>query len=173
MPSANSLTVFISHSSKDSIIALALARLIRAAFNLGQKDIRSSFLEDYKTKAGKGISKASQSEAINSAVFVAVLTKNLLNSFYCVFEMGARWGANKEVFAYAVNNQINQTLKKPLSDIVSQGLDNSVSVQHFLEKLAEKLQLNVVQKPIVDDEIKNLLSAVEAYNVALEQKSSV
>ncbi len=94
-PSSHSgLAVFISHSSKDTGLALALIDLLKAGLALTANQIRCSSVDGYRLPVGVN-SESKLREEVNAArVVVGLITPSSLASYYVMFELGARWGAN-------------------------------------------------------------------------------
>ncbi len=71
-----SIRIFISHSSKDSELALSLIQLLKAAFNLLANNIRCTSVEGYKLSTGVVIEEQLKTEVHESEVLIALITPN-------------------------------------------------------------------------------------------------
>jgi hypothetical protein len=89
------LLVFISHSSKDAELALALIDLLRSALGLLADQIRCSSVDGYRLPVGVNTEEQLREEVNAAAVVIGLVTPNSLLSYYVMFELGARWGAKR------------------------------------------------------------------------------
>ena len=93
-PSHRGLSIFISHSSKDADLALALIDLLKAGLAFTADQIRCSSVDGYRLPVGVN-SEGKLREEVNAAkVVVGLVTRSSLSSYYVMFELGARWGAD-------------------------------------------------------------------------------
>lgn len=86
--------VFISHSSADQDLAEALIRLLRSALPLQPDIIRCTSVGGYKLPTGTEVDAQLRKEVVEAELFIALITKDSLDSTYVLFELGARWGVN-------------------------------------------------------------------------------
>lgn len=87
--------VFISHSSRDEVVARLLISLVRSAINIPPDDIRCTSVDGYRLPAGASVNETLRTEIFGSTAFVALITPNRIESAFVPFELGARWGAQK------------------------------------------------------------------------------
>ena len=76
------LDVFVSHSSKDKPLALALVELMRAALNLEPARVRCTSVEGYKLPIGVNSDDQLKLEVHGAKAFVGLLTPTSLRSSY-------------------------------------------------------------------------------------------
>lgn len=112
-----SMKIFISHSSVDKAVAEAFVQLLRAALNVGSKDIRCTSVEGYKLSAGADSNEQLRTEVFGSELFVALLSPASMKSIYVMFELGARWGTKRHLAPIRVAGTQSGDLKAPLSGI--------------------------------------------------------
>ena len=89
--------VFVSHSNQDVELATAVVDLLRAALNLRAEQIRCTSVEGYRLPAGADFDSQLRDEALESPVFIGILSAFSLTSAYVLFELGARWGARRPI----------------------------------------------------------------------------
>jgi hypothetical protein len=94
----HSITVFISHSSKDSKIASTIIQILKAAFNMSSEEIRCTSIDGFRLPLGAPIEERLKLEVYDSKALIALITPNALKSSYFLFELGARWGAELQIF---------------------------------------------------------------------------
>jgi TIR domain len=89
---SKAIEVFISHSSKDADFVALLVELFGSALGLPKNRIRCTSVAGTKLHVGAPIDFQIRSEVLESRAFVAVVSPASLQSTYCMFELGARWG---------------------------------------------------------------------------------
>jgi len=95
-PSANQgISVFISHSSKDAGLALALIELLKGGLGLLSDQIRCSSVDGYRLPVGVNTEAKLREEVNEARVVIGLITPSSLSSAFVMFELGARWGANQ------------------------------------------------------------------------------
>jgi hypothetical protein len=87
------VSVFLSHSSKDVPIAFALIELLRNGIGLRAQEIRCSSVDGYRLPGGANTEVQLRQEVNTAKAFIGLITQNSLASPYVMFELGARWGA--------------------------------------------------------------------------------
>ncbi len=87
------LMIFISHSSKDAVLAEALVNLFRAALAVPADLIRCSSVDGYRLPVGINTEQKLREEVKTAKVVVGLITPNSLGSHFVMFELGARWGS--------------------------------------------------------------------------------
>jgi hypothetical protein len=108
--SETNMELFLSHSSEDAEFAEALVRLLESAFPAPlHKSIRCTTLAGYGFEVGEHWEKKIFEEIPSCHVHVALVTSRSLDSNYFLMELGARWGAAKDVIrAVAPNVRLSQ-----------------------------------------------------------------
>ena len=89
-----SVMIFISHSSKDALLAQALIDLLRSALRLSADHIRCSSVDGYRLPVGINTESKLREEVRTAKAVVGLITPNSLRSSFVMFELGARWGSN-------------------------------------------------------------------------------
>lgn len=135
------MKIFVSHSSADVDTAEALVDLIRSALNVSAKDIRCTSVDGYKLPAGADSNQQLRSEVFECQAFIALLSPASLSSIYVMFELGARWGANRYLAPVMIGGTTAGDLKAPLSAINSITGASDADMHQLVEDLAERLEL--------------------------------
>ena len=138
-PDEKSLDVFISHSSKDAHIALALIELIRAALDVPHGRIRCTSAEGYLLPIGTNVDDQLKCEVRDSRAFIGLLTPNSLESKYVLFELGARWGAQLRLFPIVAGGTKASDLRSPLSSLMTLDCYTPGKVHHLITELGALL----------------------------------
>jgi hypothetical protein len=142
-PTRRNLEIFISHSSKDRILAEALTDLLKAA--LGLVSIRCSSVDGHRLPVGVNTEDKLREEVNEAKVVVGLVTPSSLVSSFVMFELGARWGANLFLAPLLAGVRANE-LSGPLSLLNALSADNDAQIHQLLGDIAEQLGMTL-QKP--------------------------
>jgi len=140
---AMGMKIFVSHSSVDAREAEALVTFIRAALNIGAKDIRCTSVHGYKLSAGADSNEQLRAEVFECEVFVALLSPSSMQSTYVMFELGARWGAKRFMVPVMIGGTTGSDLRAPLSAIHAVNGTSEADMHQLLEDLAGRLGLQL------------------------------
>jgi hypothetical protein len=176
------LSIFISHSSKDADLALALIDLLKAALALTADQIRCSSVDGYRLPVGVN-TEAKLREEVNAAkIVVGLITPNSLSSYYVMFELGARWGANLFLAPLLAGVKASE-LSGPLSLLNALSARTDAQLHQLLEDIANKLGLsvqpaasyvrNVTAVKAIADAIGNPTATPQATAAPVKQKLRV
>ena len=133
------MRVFISHSDDDVEIASLLISLLRNALNLSREDIRCSGVDGYRLPVGAQVDETLRREVNDAPVFVGLITPSALTSVYVLFELGARWGAEKRMLPLLASGATPDLLVGPLKSINALDSSNASQVIQFVEDAADAL----------------------------------
>jgi hypothetical protein len=86
--------VFISHSSKDEKLVMALVELLKTGLGLLANQIRCSSVDGNRLPVGVNTESKLREEVNAAKVVIGLITHSSLSSNFVMFELGARWGAN-------------------------------------------------------------------------------
>ena len=112
--SSNQIDIFISHSSQDKVITSKLIDLIRSALNLPANKIRATSVEGFRLPIGSKADQELRREAIQSEVFIALITPHSISSIFVLFELGARWGIGKPILPLLAKGMEPNKLNGPI-----------------------------------------------------------
>ena len=157
------IRVFISHSSKDTALAKQLIDLIRSALNLPSTDIRCTSVPGYKLPGGAETDRQLRTELLNAPVFIGLVTEAGLASAYVVFELGARWGAEKQLIPLMAPGISPGILEGPISNINALSCNSPADLQQLISQISEALDL----KPEPPHGYQNELELVTAFPPAV------
>lgn len=135
------IKIFISHSSRDSVIAKLLAELFRNAMRLSKSEIRCTSVDGYRLPAGASTDEQLRREVLESPVLIGILSQHSFESAYVLFELGARWGKNAymaPILAPGVNASI---IKGPLSSINALCCENRSQVYQLIDEVASQISI--------------------------------
>jgi hypothetical protein len=142
-----SVTVFISHSAKDEVIAKALVELLRAALNIPADKIRCTSVNGYRLPAGASVNDQLRLEVHESAAFIALITPSSMESPYVLFELGARWGAGLHLVPLLGAGADSSYMRGPLSTLNALNCEDSGQVHQLVDDLATLLLITTKTAP--------------------------
>jgi hypothetical protein len=116
-PKASSIKIFISHSSKDAGVAKKVIDLLRASLNLTDEDIRCTSVNGYRLKGGADTTSNLRAEVFSCELLIGLISANSMQSHYTLFELGARWGADKHMLPLIIDAKGTEILGGPLQGI--------------------------------------------------------
>jgi hypothetical protein len=109
------ISIFISHSSRDQVLAEALVNLLRSALGISAEGIRCTSVPGHLLPPGLSIEDRLRTEVRECKVLLALITPYSLSSSYFLFELGARWITDLSLyplFASGVSpNDVNDWLR--------------------------------------------------------------
>ena len=134
--------VFISHSNQDVELATHIVDLFRAALNLRAEQIRCTSVEGYRLPAGADFDSQLRDEALESRVFIGILSAFSLASAYVLFELGARWGTKRPIMPLLAPGIGLQVVKGPLTGLNVLSCENASQLHQLVSEVAEVLSIS-------------------------------
>jgi TIR domain-containing protein len=126
------MEIFISHSNKDSDLAVALIELLRGALNIPQDQIRCTSVDGYRLPGGALTEDQLRREVRSATSFIGVITPASIQSAYVLFELGARWGADLHLMPLLAAGIQPNTLLGPLSTLNALSCDDAGQVHQLV-----------------------------------------
>jgi hypothetical protein len=156
------IKVFISHSSKDEGLARALINLIRSALPLPASDIRCTSVPGYKLPGGAETASQVRQELLAAPVFIGLVTEASLSSAYVLFELGARWGADRQLIPLMGPGISPQQLEGPISDINALSCKSASDLHMLIQQIAKALGISAGAAAGYQGELEIVSKFVEA-----------
>ena len=138
--SQSGLLIFISHSSQDVKIARALVQLLLLAFEIRPEAIRCTAVDKFGLHAGSQIQRLKK-EIYEAKVFIGLITPSSLQSVYVLFELGARWGARRQIIPLLAGGTKPNLLKVPLRDIHALDCKRWQQIQQLIVEISDALKI--------------------------------
>jgi hypothetical protein len=135
--------IFISHSSLDRELGIAVIDLIRDALPLLPEQIRCTSVDGYRLPSGANTSEQLRTEIHGSETFVALLTAASVASTYVLFELGARWGIGHHWALLTARGLTASDLHEPLKSHNALDLENEAQIDQFLGEIADTLGVSL------------------------------
>src|SRR6266478_3155499 len=134
------LLVFISHSSKDADLALALIDLLKTGLGLQANQIRCIRVDGYRLPVGVNTEDKLREEVNAAIVVVGLITPSSLDSYYVMFELGARWGANLFLAPLLAGVKASE-LSGPLGLLNALSASSDAQLHQLIEDISKRLAL--------------------------------
>lgn len=141
--SSTNIRLFISHSSCDVTFVQELIDLLRAALNLNASQIRCTSVDGYRLQGGANTNEQLKQEVHDAEAFIGVISNESIKSLYVVFELGARWGANRSLIPLMAPGANTDVLGGPLAGINSLSSTNRSQLNQLLDDLSQELSLSL------------------------------
>jgi hypothetical protein len=139
-PSHQGLLVFISHSSKDVDLALALIDLLKDSLGLLANQIRCSSVDGYRLPVGVNTERKLRQEVNAAKIVIGLVTPSSLVSYFVMFELGARWGADLFLAPLLAGVKASE-LSGPLSLLNALDATSEAQLHQLLTDVSQKLSL--------------------------------
>ena len=162
------MKVFISHSSKDKELVSSLVSLLQKAMRLSSDEILCSSLDGYKLPAGVSTNETLRIEVHESELLVGLITPNSLRSLYVAFELGARWGSDRQMIPLLASGVFPEHLEGPLAGINALRCDNDSQVNQLIEEASGHLGIRPERPSSLVNEVKDLVQLSNAPSILVD-----
>ena len=162
------MEIFISHSNKDVDIAKELIELLRVSLNLRTQDIRCTSVDGYRLPAGSSTDEQLKVEIHDSKVLLGLISPASISSYYVLFELGARWGANKPLIPLITNRNGVELLKGPLQGINSLKAYEEPQLYQLVTDIGNLLQRQPEPPASYQGHIKKVINTIS--NTSIEEE---
>jgi hypothetical protein len=155
--------VLVSHSSKDVDIASALVEYLRAGLLISK--IRCSSVDGFRLPAGVNTESQLRAEINSARVLIGLITPNSLASAYVMFELGARWGADKFMIPLLAGATPDM-IREPLSLLNSLNAANESQLHQLIGDVGGALGIAVQNPATYVKQLSNVTNKCNAMSEA-------
>jgi predicted transcriptional regulator len=135
--------LFISHCSDDVELAARLVALFRVALNIPSSAIRCSSVDGYRLPGGANTDEQLRAEVHGAEAFVGIVSSASVRSLYVLFELGARWGARRQMIPLLAPGTPTSVLGGPLAGLNALSAGSVPQLHQLLSELAAALSLDL------------------------------
>jgi hypothetical protein len=153
----DTIVIFISHSSADLKIVDKLVELLRISLRLTSHHIRCTSLDGYRLPGGASTNEQLKEEIYNSKSFIGLITPNSLESKYVLFELGARWGAKRQLIPLLAGGAVAKDLVGPLAEINALSCSNKSQMFQLIGELSAFLETETEKVELYAKMVDNLI----------------
>lgn len=136
------MKLFISHSSKDADLARGIINLVQVALPVRPNEIRCTSVEGYGLPGGVKTDEVLRREVGTSVSFIGIISAYSLASMYVSFELGARWGAKRNLIPVLTPEIDPGNLSAPLDAINALQCSKRSHLFQLVTNLGKELELN-------------------------------
>lgn len=166
--SRSGLLIFISHSHENTAIAQALLNLLLLAFNISKSQIRCTSVDGFRLHVGANVDRL-KVEIYEARVFIGLITPESIRSVYVLFELGARWGAKRQIMPVLAGGADADILGGPLGNINALSCNEPDQVHQPIDDIAEALKLEKRANYVIG--IKDLVRVSSTARVTVKPKA--
>jgi hypothetical protein len=136
------IAIFISHSTLDKKIAENLTEILKNSLEIDPSRIRCTSVEGHRLQGGVTADVQLRQELLEAECFVGLLTPQSVNSTYVLFELGARWGADRRLIPLLAAGLQPSDLRGPLTAVHAHSCDSASELHQLIDELADILKTN-------------------------------
>lgn len=152
------IKVFVSHAAADEMLASALVDFLMSSLALDDADIRCTSVPGHRLPVGSESATTIREELGGSAVVVGLITKNAISSSWVLFELGATWGARKNLKPLVSDEVGFNELPGPLSGHHAGRLSNKSDLSQFVDEVAATVVAKARSRAKIDAAIDKLMT---------------
>jgi hypothetical protein len=165
--------VFLSHSAADEPLASALIECLLASMVLEDDELRCTSVAGHKLPVGSDFTATLLDDIGDSSVVVGLVTRSALASSWVLFELGATWGAKKNMKPLVTDEVDLRALPSPISGRHVARMSNRGDIAQFLEEVTRLVSARPRSAAKINKAIEALHSAHAQYVAALSSPPSI
>lgn len=144
------IAIFVSHSTLDKKIAESLTEILKNSLEIDPGRIRCTSVEGHRLQGGVTTDVQLRQELVEAECFVGLLTPQSVTSTYVLFELGARWGADRRLIPLLAAGLQHGDLRGPLTAVHGHSCDSAGELHQLIDELADILKVN--KRPVANYE---------------------
>jgi TIR domain len=133
--------IFISHRHADEKIVKALVNVLSAAFEIKPNHMRCTSVHPYRLKVGERTSDRLRTELQRAEAVIGVISPDVKDSSYVLFELGASWGRAGVTFPLLIRGATIADVPAPIGDLHTLSLLDLGECYQLVEDLADVVSL--------------------------------
>lgn len=160
------IKIFLSHSAVDEPLASALVDCLMASMVLDDDELRCTSVAGHKLPVGSDFAATLLEDIGDSSIVIGLVTRNALASSWVLFELGATWGAKKNMKPLVTDEVDLKMLPGPVSGRHVARMSNRSDVAQFLEEITSFVAAKPRSAAKVNKAIDAVLAAHREHVVA-------
>jgi hypothetical protein len=137
--STSPVRIFISHSSADEPLANSLVECLLSCMVLKDDQILCTSVPGHKLPLGIDTANFLRNELNAPGVVIGLLTPNSLSAAWVMFELGAAWGAGKDIIPLLAGGAKFQDLPGPLQGRHAAMVADSLALTQAMEQISKQI----------------------------------
>ncbi|RJF35313.1 toll/interleukin-1 receptor domain-containing protein [Pseudoalteromonas gelatinilytica] len=158
------IKIFVSHAAADEKLASALVDCIFSCMVLEDEEVRCTSVPGHKLPIGGDSSTILRDELSETGVVIGLLTQNSIVSSWVLFELGATWGARKNLQPLLADNVDYSDIPGPLAGCHAGKLAEKNDLVQFFEELRKVVGAKARSSAKIDSAISQLVKANSEYS---------
>jgi hypothetical protein len=158
------IKIFVSHAAADEKLASALVDCIFSCMVLEDEEVRCTSVPGHKLPIGGDSASILRDELSESGVVVGLLTQNSISSSWVLFELGATWGARKNLQPLLADDVDYAELPGPLAGRHAGKLAEKNDLVQFFEELRKVVGAKARSASKIDSAINQLIKDNSEYS---------
>lgn len=156
------IRIFVSHNSKDRELVKLFVRVLEAALQIEEGEIRCTSLPGYRLRSGSHSSTALRKEINEASLIIGVLTPNSVESGWVMFELGAGWGSRKWVVPVIAGIDYD-SMPGPLKESSATDAATRGELEQLFEEISTTLSIRKRAAGRASDLLDELIAEAEEY----------
>lgn len=152
------IRLFLSHSSEDAEVAALIVQLFASSIGLRSHEIRCTSIDGYCLPGGANFDEQLRDEVLAAECFIGLLSNQSLSSAYVLFELGARWGARKQLIPVLAPGVPPDALKGPLKGLNALSCSKVSQLQQLVHQISQALNAQLEPSPVYQWLIEKIVS---------------
>jgi hypothetical protein len=136
------------------------------------RSTRDSRQPGYRLEGGAKTDEQLLKESLGANVFIALLSQQSLRSTYVLFELGARWGADRHLFPLVVAGMSASELRPPLNGRNAHSAAIEDHLLQLVDEVASKLGLSLAKPSVYTAQVKELVQVSQEAGAQRDTTSS-
>jgi len=158
------IKIFLSHAATDEKLASALVDCIFSCMVLEDEEVRCTSVPGHKLPIGGDSSTILRDELSETGVVIGLLTQNSIVSSWVLFELGATWGAGKNLQPLLADDVDYSDIPGPLAGCHAGKLAEKNDLVQFFEELRKVVGAKARSSAKIDSAISQLVKANSQYS---------
>jgi hypothetical protein len=165
------IRIFLSHSASDEALATALVDCLLSCMILKDEEIRCTSVPGHKLPVGSETAATLRDELGDTSIVIGLLTPKAIASGWVLFELGASWGARKNLVPFLAGGLAFKDLPGPLSGHHAVRLSDKNGLAQAVEEISTKIRAKTRTAAKKDAAIAKLAGVADQYEKTSETES--
>lgn len=162
--------IFVSHTASDATLAGSLIDCLLSSMVLQDEDLRCTSVDGHKLPVGSDFTSTLLDDLDDSSVVIGLITQASLSSSWVLFELGATWGAKKNLKPLVASDVDLKSLPGPLSGRHVAVFKNKGDIAQFIEEIITTIGAKARTAAKISKAIDTLLAAHSEYMSAQQSQ---